>query len=79
MSGYSDDKYEPLAYEAGFMEYLPKPMQLGRIVAAIEQLSHSDFGATGPNLPAIYSPPKAATRPAARQLHPVFLRLVSKN
>ncbi len=79
MSGYSDDRYERRAYEAGFLEYLPKPMQLGRIVAAIEQLSYSDFGATPPNLSAIYSPPKAASRPAARQLHPVFLRLVSKN
>lgn len=56
MSGYFDNKYERRAYEAGFMEYLPKPMQLKRIVDAIEQFSHTDRAATSRNLPVVYSP-----------------------
>ncbi len=40
MSGFIDEKFERRVYEAGFVEYLPKPIPLKSIVDAIEHCSH---------------------------------------
>ncbi len=71
MSGHFDSKrYERRAYEAGFEQYLSKPVSLNSILDAI-QVSRPHL-ASASRLPALYSPPKAATR----AVHPVSLRAV---
>ncbi len=44
MSGYCGPKYEQRAREAGFLEYLPKPMPLRTVVDVIEKFSSKSDG-----------------------------------